>query len=322
MKKILITGSAGFIGFHLARKLLKEKYYVIGIDNLVKTYNPKIKILRIKELKKYNNFKFIKLDINDLNKKNKIQEIKFECIFHLAAQAGVRQSLDFPQKFFKDNINGTLEVFEYAKKKNIKRIYYASSSSVYGKSNVYPSNETININKPISIYGLTKTTNELIAYYYQNTFRISSIGFRFFTVYGTYGRPDMSIPIFITSILKNKTIKLLNYGNNYRDYTYVEDVIKNIWICFKKTQKNKLFYNVYNIGGEHTIKLKELVKLISKIIKKKTRIKLVQANNLDVKTSLADNSKIKKFTKNSKITNLETGIKETYHWIKKNLKYF
>jgi UDP-glucuronate 4-epimerase len=324
MKRILITGVAGFIGFHLAKKFLDKNFYVLGIDNLCKTYNPKLKDLRIKKLQKIINFKFIKLDINKINEQNNLtlNQHKIDSIFHLAAQAGIRESIDSPRKFFKDNIDGTLEVFEYAKKKRVKKIYYASSSSVYGKCNIYPSKETLNTNKPISIYGLTKIADELIAYYYKNTFKINSIGFRFFTVYGPYGRSDMSIPIFISSILKNKKIKLLNYGNNYRDYTYVDDVIANIFNCYEKSKNKKEFFEILNIGGERNIKLKKLIELMFIIIGKKTKIDYIKANPLDPTNSLASNTKIRNYTNYKITTKLEDGIKKTSDWIKKNLQYF
>ena len=165
-------------------------------------------------------------------------------------------SQEKPELFLNDNILGTLKIFEFAKKNKITKIFYASSSSVYGNSNIFPSSEKININKPLSIYGITKSTNEDLAYYYNFVEGISSIGFRFFTVYGPYGRPDMSIGIFFKVFLNKKKIYLFNKGNNYRDFTYVDDIVNQIFACFLKTKTKKKFLKVFNIGGENTILMK------------------------------------------------------------------
>lgn len=201
-KNILITGVAGFIGFHLAKHLIKNKFNVYGLDNYSKSYELKIKKLRIQILKKNTNFLFINKDIKKIDSsfKNK----KFDAIFHLAAEAGVRRSLKKPLEYIEENISNTIRVFEYAKKNKIKKIYYASSSSIYGDKGIYPTDETVTTNQPISIYGITKISTENIAYYYFKIFNINSVGFRFFTVFGPYGRPDMSIFIFIKSILKKR----------------------------------------------------------------------------------------------------------------------
>jgi UDP-glucuronate 4-epimerase len=317
MKKIiLITGSAGFIGFHLASKYLKKRYIVIGLDNFCKTYNPKLKKLRISILKKNKNFIFYKAD---LDKINIIKEKNIDFIIHLAAQAGVRTSLEKPKFYIKENIEKTISVFEFAKKRGIKKIFYASSSSVYGESNIYPSHENININKPLSIYGITKSCNEDIAYYYNAIEKISSIGFRFFTVYGPYGRPDMSINIFFKAIMNGQIVNLFNEGNNFRDYTYVGDIISQIYICTKIAKNN--FCKIFNIGGEKTIKIIDLIRMIEKIVNKKSKIRFLPKNYLDPVKSLADNKKIEKFTKYKVNTSIFEGLKKTYLWLKKNKSY-
>ena len=208
MKKILITGAGGFICFHLGSLLLKNGYKVVGIDSIEESYGKKIKKHRILNLKKNRNFKFYKSSISKIEK---IKE-KVDLIIHLAAEAGVRKSLLNPYFYIDQNINQTIRVFEYAKKNNIKKIFYASSSSVYGNNNLYPSHEKMKITKPLSIYGITKIASENIAYYYKQIFNINSYGLRFFTVYGPFGRPDMSIFIFFKNILQNKTIYLNNFG--------------------------------------------------------------------------------------------------------------
>ena len=312
-KKILITGSAGFIGFHLASKYLERNYTVIGLDNFCKTYNPKLKKIRISILKKNKNFIFYKAD---LDKINIIKEKNIDFIIHLAAQAGVRNSLEKPKFYIRENIEKTISVFEFAKKRNIKKIFYASSSSVYGNSNIYPSHEKINVNKPLSIYGLTKICNEHIAYYYNQIENINSIGFRFFTVYGPYGRPDMSVNIFFKSIINNKKIKLFNNGNNFRDYTFIEDIVNSIYLCTLK--KNKRFYQILNIGGKKTIKIIKLVRLIEKITNKKAKIIYKPKNKLDPKKSLANNKSIENYIKFNSNTSIKEGLYKNYMWIKNN----
>jgi len=307
--KILITGSAGFIGFHLSQLFLKNGHEVIGVDNLCKSYGVQPKIRRLNKLKKNKKFKFYKTDILNIKK---IKEKKIKYIIHLAAQAGVRLSQEKPELFIKDNILGTIKLFEFAIKNKIKNIFYASSSSVYGNSNIFPSHENINTNKPLSIYGITKASNEDLAYYYNYVYGINSIGFRFFTVYGPYGRPDMSIGIFFRAFLKNQKIYLFNKGNNYRDFTYVDDIVNQIYSCFKKTLKKNKFLKIFNIGGESTILIKNLVKIIQKITGKKTKIILSKKNKLDPVKSLASNKDIIKFSGYSKRTSIIDGLRKVY----------
>ncbi len=311
--RILITGAAGFIGFHLSNLFLKKNHEVIGLDNLCKSYGVKYKLERLKLLKKNKKFKFYQIDINEISK---IKGKRIDYIIHLAAQAGVRLSQEKPEIFIKDNILGTLRIFEFAKKNKINKIFYASSSSVYGNANIFPSKETININKPLSIYGITKSSNEDLAYYYNFVDGINSIGFRFFTVYGPYGRPDMSVGIFFKAFLKKQKIYLFNKGNNYRDFTYVDDIINQIYVCFLKTKNKKKFFKIFNIGGESTILIKNLVKLIQKITGKKTKIIMSKKNKLDPTKSLANNNALNKFTRYRKKTTLSEGLLKVYNNIK------
>ena len=220
----------------------------------------------------------------------------------------MRGSVLKPNFYIQENLENTINVFEYAKKNKIKNIFYASSSSVYGNCNTYPSNENLVINKPLSVYGLSKTACELLAYYYKQIFEINSIGLRFFTVYGPLGRPDMSMNIFINNILENKTVTLFNNGNNFRDYTYVGDVVKYIYFCFKKIKNKKRYFEIFNIGGENSIRIDKLLKMIEKKIGKKAIVKYAKKNKLDPVKSLASNRKIKIFTKKKFNTPLKDGV--------------
>lgn len=303
--KILITGACGFIGFHLSKHFVNKNFQVIGIDSMRKTYNPIYKSKRLQILKKLKNFKFLKLDLSKLNK---FKNQQFDLIIHLAGEAGVRESIKKPNYYIDENLQNTIKVFEYAKKNKIKNVFYASSSSVYGKNNIYPSSEKHVINKPMSIYGLSKAACEYVAYYYKEIFNINSIGLRFFTVYGTYGRPDMSMNIFIDSILKKKTITLYNYGKNYRDYTYVDDIVNYIFECFLVIKKKKKYLEIFNIGGESTIRIDKLLLMIEKILKMKTKVKRVEKNKLDPAKSLAVNNKIRNFTRKKFNTTLKIGV--------------
>ena len=303
--KILITGVCGFIGFHLTSFFTKNGFKVVGIDNLRKTYNHIYKKKRFEILKKYQNFSFKKIDLNKLNK---LKNQKFDLIIHLAGEAGVRDSIKRPNYYIKENLENTVNVFEYAKKNKIKNVFYASSSSVYGNCNTYPSKESLVINKPLSVYGLSKSSCELLAYYYKEIFAINSIGLRFFTVYGPLGRPDMSMNIFINNVLKNKKVLLFNKGKNYRDYTYVDDIVKYIFSCYKKVKNKKNYFQIFNIGGESTVRIDKLLAMIEKYLKKRALVKLESKNKLDPVKSLASNLKIRNFTGKNFNTPLKIGV--------------
>ena len=313
-KIILITGVSGFIGFHLAKSLLKKKFKIIGIDNYSKSYETNIKKIRTLKLKENKNFLFYKKDLKNINSFLKNKQI--DTIFHLAAEAGVRRSIEKPLEYIEENISNTIRIFEFAKKNKIKKIYYASSSSIYGDKGIYPTSEKIQTDQPISIYGVTKISTENIAHYYFKIFKINSVGFRFFTVFGPYGRPDMSIFIFIKSILKKKTINLINKGKNFRDFTYIDNVVSYMIAVFNKTKNNKIFFHIFNIGGEKTISINLLVKKLETFIGLKAKKRNTPKINLDPDFSLANSKKIKKFTNKSFKHNLDDGLKETIKWMK------
>ena len=248
-KKIIVTGSSGFIGFHVSKLLLENKFAIMGIDNHNDYYDPKLKIKRYKILKKYKNFKFIKLDIKEKNKVEKVFKLfNPNIIIHLAAQAGVRHSFTNPNKYIDSNITGFTNILEIMKKMSLKKIIYASSSSVYGDCKKFPFHENLELN-PLNFYGQTKLINENISKIYEKNFNIKAIGLRFFTVYGPYGRPDMFIPKIINKIKNNKTLELYNNGNHFRDFTFVEDVSKIILQIINKFDHNSN-YRIFNMCVE------------------------------------------------------------------------
>ncbi len=319
---ILITGACGFIGFHLSQKLLK-KNKIYGIDNLNNYYDIKLKIDRLKILKTNKNFNFKKIDItNKKNLENFVSGKKIDLIINLAAYAGVQYSLKNPYKYFYTNELGFLNICEISKKYKISKVLFASSSSIIGDNNKIPFIEENRTDRPISLYGVTKKNNEILAYYYSKFFKIKFIGLRFFTVYGPYGRPDLSIFKFCKFILEQKKITLNNYGNHYRDFTYIDDAVTSIEKIIKlkninkKKDKNKNF-NIFNIGGGKSIKITKLVKILENLLKKKAIIKYGPFLQGDIHTSKACPKKLKKYTNFEPNISLEEGLNKFIIWFKK-----
>lgn len=261
--KILITGVAGFIGYSLALKILENKNIkVFGIDNLNSYYEINLKKNRLKKLFFFSNFKFFKLNIENKILVSKIfVENKIDYVIHLAAQAGVRHSLKNPEAYIKSNINGFFNIINLSKNYKVKHFLFASSSSVYGDTSSFPTKEN---NKLFgeSLYAATKIFNENMAYNYSKNYKINVTGLRFFTVYGPYGRPDMSMFKFVNCILNGKKIELFNNGNHYRDFTYIDDVTSAITKLLNKISKNKIPFQNINIGSGRSIFIKDLIKII------------------------------------------------------------
>lgn len=314
MKKILITGAAGFIGFNLSNKL-KKRYKVLGIDNFNKYYSPALKKSRIDNLIS-KNFKFKKVDI----KNYKILETTFknfkpEIIINLAAQAGVRYSLKNPKAYLDNNINGFFNILELSKKYKVKHLLFASSSSVYGKNKDKILKISSNTDKPISFYAFTKKANELMAHYYSHMFKLKITALRLFTVYGPWGRPDMSLYKFVENILKKKSISIFNYGNHQRSFTYIDDAINQISKLIEL--KEKKLFNIYNIGGAKPIKLLTFIKLIEENLNIKGIYNFLPIQRGDVEKTNADISKTIKKTKISPKIDIDSGIKKFIDWYKK-----
>jgi len=329
MSKILITGAAGFIGFHLSRKLCKLGFNVVGIDNLNEYYDSSLKIARLDELKEYSNFKFIRLDItNHKNLLKLFNDSNFENIIHLAAQAGVRYSIENPLAYIDSNIVGFINILEACRKFPIKHLVFASSSSVYGANVKQPFSESDNVDHPVSLYAATKKSNELMAHTYSNLYNIPTTGLRFFTVYGPWGRPDMAYYSFTKNIFENKPIKVFNNGNLERDFTYIDEIIEGIINLIglpplpnknwerKKPDPATSFapYRIINIGNNKPVKLMEFISTLEDLIGKKAIKKFVPMQPGDVYSTYADIVRLNKLTGYSPKTNIQTGLSKFVRW--------
>ena len=317
--KFLITGCAGFIGYHLCQKLIKQKKYkIVGIDNLNSYYDVNLKKNRLENLYKNKNFVFLKININNSKQISEVlKEYKFDIVINLAAQAGIRYSFKKPDTYIKSNIVGFYNILNQSRLHNIKHLLYASSSSVYGNSKNFPLNEKQITDNPISLYAATKKTNEILASTFSKLYQIPITGMRFFTVYGPYGRPDMAIFKFVHKINNNKNINLYNYGNNLRDYTYIDDVITIIKKIINRPINKKNINVIYNIGNNKPISTNDLVKVISNNLKIKPKITLSKSMKGDTIKTHADITKLKNHFNYHPATNIELGIKKFIDWYKK-----
>ncbi len=333
---ILITGSAGFIGFHTSLKLIeKKKCQLFGIDNINNYYDKKIKYDRLEILKRNKNFNFKKLDItNYKNIFNYVKKNKIEYIIHLAAQAGVRHSLKKPRDYINSNLIGFFNILEICKKLKIKHLVYASTSSVYGLNQNFPFREDKIADHPIQLYAATKKSNEIMAHSYSHLYNIPTTGCRFFTVYGPWGRPDMSLFKFTKNIIEKKKIEIFNNGNHSRDFTYCKDVANIISILlFKIPKKRPKFnkknldpslstapFNILNISSGKKVKLLDFIKEIELNLKKKSKKKFLPMQTGDIKDTLSSKKKLSKFIGNQKTVNYKDGIKYFIDWYKKYYK--
>ena len=311
---ILITGSAGFIGFHISKFFLEnyKNIHIFGVDNISDYYDRNLKKNRIKQLKKFNNFHFYKKDLCNLEALlNLFNKIKIDNVIHLAAQPGVRNSLKKPKEYFDNNILVHHNLLYFCKIKKIKKFFYASSSSVYGNSK-NPFTERKNNNNQESFYASTKSICENLSYAYTYNFSIQTIGLRFFTVYGPYGRPDMAYYSFTRKILSGKKIQLYDYGKNLRDFTYIDDLVK-IFLKIFFSKKHQQF-EVYNIGSGRPISTIKFLKILEKIIGKKASIEKVKFFKGDVFKTNANMKKYKSKFGSYGITNLENGLINFYKW--------
>ena len=318
--KILITGCCGFIGFNFSNYLCKKnkKFKIIGIDNLNNYYSVKFKKNRLKELKKNKNFSFNKVDlINYKNLKNLFIKNKFDCVLNLAAQPGVRYSLINPNSYVKNNISGFYNLFDLSSNYNVKKFLYASSSSVYGDAKKFPLKEKNTLN-PKNIYGYSKKINEELVGLQSNKSKMKTIGLRFFTIYGEWGRPDMMMLKYLAAQLNSKKFYLNNFGKHVRDFTYIKDVNEILFKLIKKNIKKKNI--IFNICSNNPIKITKVLNLIDKFTYKKAKIIKREFQSADVYKTHGDNSLIKKTVKFKKFTKIEKGIINTVNWFKNNKK--
>ena len=323
MKKILVTGAAGFIGFHLVNRLCKSGYDIIGIDNLNDYYDISLKEDRLNELKPHidsKKFLFYKEDITDLKKlENLFKENHIDLIIHLAAQAGVRYSLENPHAYIQSNIVGFMNILECCRYHKIDKLIYASSSSVYGGNEKTPFSEDDRVDSPISIYAVTKKSNELMAYTYSHLYNITMIGLRFFTVYGPWGRPDMSPHIFTDNIINNKKIKIFNNGKHTRSFTYIDDIIESMYRLIDIDSLKFEKYLLLNIGGENPINLMDYISLIENTLSKKAKYEFLPRCYAEMDKTSADTKELSRLTGYSPTTKIEDGIELFLDWY---LKYY
>ena len=329
--KILVTGAAGFIGFHLAKKLCLQKWNVVGLDNLNNYYDVKLKKDRLSRLVEQPNFKFYKID---LVQKDEIKKIfnseKFDYVIHLAAQAGVRYSLINPYSYVDSNIYGFLNILEGCRHNDVKHLIYASSSSVYGANTKMPFSVHDNVDHPVSLYAATKKANELMAHTYSNLYKIPVTGLRFFTVYGPWGRPDMALFIFTKNIVEGKPIDVYNNGKMKRDFTYIDDIVDGIInLIFHLPQPNPNWngnqpdsatsfapYALYNIGNNQPVDLMKFIEVIENELCRKAKINFLPIQPGDVPATYADVDDLEKAVGFKPNTPIEVGVKKFVEWFK------
>ena len=335
--KILVTGTAGFIGFHLANYLLNRGDEVVGLDSVNDYYDIRVKYGRlnesgivdyrlndeIKEIKynqliqskKYRNYKFIRLNLEDKqNLNNLFKKENFDAVCNLAAQAGVRYSLTNPQAYIDSNIVGFINILEACRHFGVKNLSYASSSSVYGANKKLPFSTNDNVDNPISLYAASKKSNELMAYTYSHLFGIKTTGLRFFTVYGPWGRPDMALFLFTKAILEDKPIDVFNYGNMQRDFTYIDDIVEGVVRVIDNPPNTAPPYKVYNIGNNAPVKLTDFIEAIEQKLNKKAKKNLLPLQMGDVPATYADVSDLIKDLGYKPNTPIKKGISNFIDW--------
>ena len=315
---ILITGAAGFIGFYLAKSLLDEQYEIIGFDNINNYYDVSLKYARLKILSNYKNFKFIQADLADENSVNDVfKTYKPDIAVNLAAQAGVRYSIENPKAYIDSNIIGFFNVLEACRHYPVEHLVYASSSSVYGNQQKTPFSVDDNVDRPISLYAATKKSNELMAFTYSHLYKIPATGLRFFTVYGPFGRPDMAYFGFTNKIFAGEPIKIFNNGDMLRDFTYVDDIvtgIKNILPCPPLKDENGDQYKVYNIGNNKPEKLLTFIETLEEIIGIEAKKEYLPMQPGDVYQTYADVSELEKNFNFKPQTSIREGLTEFINW--------
>ena len=321
---ILVTGAAGFIGYHLCFDLLKKNFKVIGLDNLNEYYDVNLKKDRLKKLKRKNDFTFHKISLENFKKlRFYIRKYSPKYIIHLAAQAGVRYSLENPRSYIESNIIGTFNILEIAKETKPDHLLIASTSSVYGANKKQPYKEIDKADEPLSLYAATKKSTELLAHSYSYNFNLNITAFRFFTVYGPWGRPDMAFYKFLELNSKNKPIEIFNYGKMFRDFTYIDDLVKSILKLIKVEPKNRVNsdslssaapFRIINIGSSKKEKLMKSIKILENLNEREFKKKFTEMQKGDVPSTFASSTLLKKLIGFSPETKLEEGLKKFFVW--------
>ncbi len=328
-ERILVTGAAGFIGFHLARRLAVDGWEVLGIDNLNTYYDPKLKQARLAELRPYPNFRFEQCDIADRGAVSTLfARDSFSYVAHLAAQAGVAHSAVDPAAYVDANLVGFVNILEGCRHARSRHLVYASSSSVYGANKQMPLHTSDRVDAPLSLYAATKRFNELTAHAYAHLFALPATGLRFFTVYGPWGRPDMAVWLFTQAILEDRPLRLFNFGHMRRDFTYIDDVIESMVRLIKlppeaaaQSIKNaeaalQPAARIYNVGNAHPVETGELVNVLEKIIGRPAKRELLPMRSIDVLETFADSSELEKVASFAPRTTIEDGLRSFVTWFR------
>jgi len=332
MSKVLVTGAAGFIGLHVARRFLEKGIHVVGLDSLNEYYDVNLKQARLAQLQGEANFEFLKIDLTDRSAMRRVfQEHSFDRVIHLAAQAGVRYSLEHPEAYVDSNLNGTLSILEGCRHSQVKHLVYASSSSVYGSNSSQPFSVSDPADHPLSLYAATKKSNELMAHSYSHLFQLPTTGLRFFTVYGPWGRPDMALFKFTKSILEGTPIDVYNSGRMKRDFTYVDDIAESIvrvtqciptpnpdWNSQQPDPSTSSApYQVFNIGNQQPTELLYFIRVLENTLGIPAKLNMMPIQPGDVLETNADVSSLVEKIGFSPSTSIEDGIKHFVDWYRR-----
>ena len=333
--KILITGTAGFIGYHTAERLLNEGHKILGIDNLNDYYSKQLKKDRLNNLIKHTDYIHKEINISDSNQLFKIfKEFKPEKVIHLAAQAGVLYSIENPMAYVESNLVGFTNILEACRYENTEHLIYASTSSVYGLNSSMPFSTSQNTDHPLSFYAATKKSNEVMAHTYSHLFSLPTTGLRFFTVYGPWGRPDMALFKFTKAIIENSEINVYNHGKHKRDFTYIDDIVDGVLKVLSNAPKCNVNFdakspdpssssspwNLYNIGSNNPIDLMDYISCIEKYLGKKAKIKMLPLQKGDVPETFADINPLKDDYEFTPKVSVEQGVKRFINWYKEYYK--